>query len=248
MIRCLIAGAAVAGVRGLPEAFDRAGVEGWVETSISGTVASCAAWRPHVVIAGTALTDGSVVELVAAVRGRSSVPLLVVAPDTTPAERVELLDRGADDVLGHAVAADETIAYVRAALACVGRHLAMVGAPPGELRAGALWLDLVARRRAMCGERELSLTPTEFDLLAHLMAREGVAINRASLVKQVWGDGPPPRSNVVDRQIGALRRKLEPDAAGYLQTVPRVGYRLRRDPVDDIRWLAPAQPPRGPAP
>lgn len=88
-------------------------------------------------------------------------------------------------------------------------------------------LDDAARELAVQGER-ISLTPLEFALLRHLREREGKAVARPELLREVWGTEFTGGSNVVDAVVRSLRRKLGP-AAPAVETVRGSGYRLRAD-------------------
>jgi two-component system alkaline phosphatase synthesis response regulator PhoP len=95
----------------------------------------------------------------------------------------------------------------------------------------------VARRQAWVGDERIPLTPTEFDLLQLLMTHPGRVITRTTILDTVWGIDAAPASNVVDRHVRTLRYKLEPrgDVARsprFIETVARVGYRLRDVEVD----------------
>jgi DNA-binding response OmpR family regulator len=95
--------------------------------------------------------------------------------------------------------------------------------PAGDaLRVGALALD-PASRRVSVGDRDVHLTPTEFDLLTLLASRPGVVYTREQLLAEVWGwrDGSGQRT--VDSHVRGLRRKL---GAGHVRTVHGIGYAL----------------------
>jgi DNA-binding response OmpR family regulator len=133
---------------------------------------------------------------------------------------------GADDYLTKPFSARELVARVHALLRRVGR--AADRATPSTdapLRLGPIEVDLAARRvhavDAPGLEGEVHLTPTEFDLLVHLLTRSGRVFTREQLLADVWGyrDGSGPRT--VDSHVRALRRKL---GAHVVRTVHGVGY------------------------
>ena len=95
---------------------------------------------------------------------------------------------------------------------------------------GALTVDL-ARRLVRVGEQEVTLTPTEYDLLRVLVTHAGRVLTHQQLLRQVWGVGYEGEQHLLRVNISNLRRKLEPDLARpqYIQTEPGVGYRLRTD-------------------
>ena len=85
----------------------------------------------------------------------------------------------------------------------------------------------------MRGER-IALTPLEFGLFNHLREREGTAVSRQELLREVWGTDYAGGSNVVDAVVRSLRRKLG-SAASVVETVRGSGYRLRADWRADLR-------------
>jgi len=88
-------------------------------------------------------------------------------------------------------------------------------------------LDEDARELSVAGEA-VTLTPLEFSLFAHLRAREGRAVSRGELLREVWATDYAGGSNVVDALVRSLRGKLGP-AAAVVETVRGSGYRLRAD-------------------
>ena len=101
--------------------------------------------------------------------------------------------------------------------------------PRARLQQGDLEMDLV-ERTVRCAGRQVDLLPTEFKLLEYLMRRPGQALSRAKLLEDVWNSKYDARSNVVDVQIGNLRRKLDPTGERqYIVSVRAIGFRLRDD-------------------
>ena len=148
------------------------------------------------------------------------VPVLVISARDRLEDRVDGLDRGADDYLVKPFAFTELAARVRALL----RRPASNVAP---IRAGVIEVDPL-RRLARCGERALDLTAKEFELLSCLVARQGEVLSRKEILRLVWGYEFDPGTNVVDVHVNRLRRKLEAaQAMDVLCTVRGVGYVLR---------------------
>jgi two-component system response regulator MprA len=148
--------------------------------------------------------------------------LMLTARDATP-DRVVGLDAGADDYLVKPFDHDELLARVRALLR-------RRPAAADELRYADLRMD-PATREAYRGDRELSLTPLEFDLLHHLMRHPRQVLRRQQLLDAVWGGGSAATSNVVDVYVGYLRAKMETAGEPRLvHTVRGVGYTLRERP------------------
>jgi two-component system OmpR family response regulator len=95
-----------------------------------------------------------------------------------------------------------------------------------RLRVGDLEMDLIGRTVRFEG-RLIDLVPKEFQLLEYFMRRPGQAVTRAMLLEDVWNLQPPAYTNVVDVQIGNLRRKLDPTGARrVIVSVRSVGFRL----------------------
>ncbi len=146
--------------------------------------------------------------------------LMLTARDAT-ADRVAGLDAGADDYLVKPFAYEELLARVRALLR---RRPDPAGEGEPRLTYADLTLD-PASREAWRGDRPLSLTALEFDLLRHFLGHPRHVLSRQQLLDAVWGGGNSATTNVVDVYIGYLRTKLgEPR---LLHTVRGVGYALR---------------------
>jgi two-component system KDP operon response regulator KdpE len=95
---------------------------------------------------------------------------------------------------------------------------------------GALTVDLGRRLVSVAGH-EVTLTPTEYDLLRVLVTHAGKVLTHQQLLRQVWGQGYEHEQHLLRVNISNLRRKLEPEVARprYIQTEPGVGYRLRTE-------------------
>jgi len=165
-----------------------------------------------------AVPDGSGYDVLAAIResGRAVQVLMLTARGSVE-ERVEGLDRGADDYLVKPFSFAELAARLRA----LDRR-----AKPAVtlLHSDALALDLVRRSASVGGER-LDLTPTEFSLLAALLRERGAPLSRRALLREVWGYEFDPGTNVVDVHVNRLRRKLEDRGLdSVIRTVRGSGY------------------------
>ncbi|HVP30183.1 MAG TPA: response regulator transcription factor [Myxococcota bacterium] len=129
------------------------------------------------------------------------IPVIMLTARDALEERIEGLERGADDYVVKPFAFTELLARLRAALR----------RPPSRvepLRLGALEVDPL-RRRASHGETPLHLTPKEFELLQCLLERSGEIVSRSQLLEIVWGYRFEPGTNVVEVHVNRLRRKLE---------------------------------------
>jgi two-component system, OmpR family, response regulator len=171
------------------------------------------------------LPDGDGVDLcrVLRERGNGALILLLTARDAI-ADRVEGLKAGADDYLTKPFAFEELLARIEA----LERRASgpALGATTASLQVADLMLD-PDTKTARRGEREITLTATEYALLAYLMSRAGRVASRADILREVWGYGFDPGTNIVEVYVAYLRRKVDAGAvAPLIRTVRGFGYRL----------------------
>ena len=179
---------------------------------------------PDVVILDLGLPDGDGGALVAACRGRQRLPVIVVSARQDEAQKVALLDAGADDYLVKPFSVGELMARVRAALR---RHTGGGTQPQSVLAFGDCEIDF-ARRSVRRDGQHVHLTPVEYKLLAALAGHEGQVLTHRHLLRDVWGPGSVEHSHYLRIYMGHLRRKLETDPAQplHLLTETGVGYRF----------------------
>ncbi|MEQ8716017.1 MAG: response regulator transcription factor [Acidimicrobiales bacterium] len=183
--------------------------------------------RPDVVVLDLNLGGISGLDVCRRLRDRDdTVPVLMLTARDDIADRVAGLDAGADDYLTKPFALDELLARVRAML----RRREVPPPAPGAVgRIGDLVVD-PATRRVRRGDRELTLTKIEFDLLALLVANADVVLSRDLIYDRIWGYEEDLASNSLEVFISALRRKTEEaDEPRLLHTVRGVGY-VAREP------------------
>jgi two-component system OmpR family response regulator len=171
-----------------------------------------------VAVLDVSVPDGSGYDVLAALRiGQHPTQVLMLTARGTVDDRVEGLDRGADDYLVKPFSFAELAARLRA--------LERRAKPSStEIRSDSLALDLIRRTATVRGER-LDLTPTEFSLLAALLRERGAPLSRRALLREVWGYEFDPGTNVVDVHVNRLRRKLEDRGLeDVIQTVRGSGY------------------------
>ncbi|MEO5964343.1 MAG: response regulator transcription factor [Candidatus Limnocylindrales bacterium] len=186
-------------------------------------LATFRARRPDVVILDLGLPTVDGLDVVRTIRRDSAVPIVILTARGDETDRVTGLELGADDYVVKPFSPKELVARVRAVLR-------RVDAPPvtdERITAGDLELDL-ARRRVTAGGRIISLTPTEFELLAALAREPGRVWTRSQLLDAVHGFSLETYERAIDGHIRNLRRKLEPDEGTprYVRTVHGVGYAL----------------------
>ena len=155
--------------------------------------------------------------------GGASTPILMLTARGEVRDRIEGLNRGADDYLVKPFSYGELLARLHA----IARRGPIERAP--EIRVGDLRLD-PASRRVWRGESEIFLSAKEFALLETLMSRPGDLLSRTQLLEHAWDYAYENRSNVVDSFIRYLRKKIDaPFGTRSIETVRGAGYRLRED-------------------
>ena len=152
-------------------------------------------------------------------------PVIFVTARDDEVDRIIGLELGADDYVTKPYSPRELAARVRALLRRQQRAADDSTREPRRLGVGALVLEMDTRRGRV-GERPVPLTTTEFDLLAHLMARPGRVYTRAELLSAVWGYPADDPTRTVDVHIAQLRAKL--GEGNPIRTVRGVGYSVER--------------------
>lgn len=179
--------------------------------------------RPDLLILDLGLPDMDGLDVVARLREWSDVPVIVLSVRDREAEKVEALDRGADDYVTKPFGMSELLARIRATL----RHRLQTEVETPVFQSGELCVDL-ARRAVTVGGQEVRLTPKEYDVLRVLVTHAGKVLTHQQLLRQVWGPGYEQETHYLRVHIGQLRRKIEPAPAQprYILTESGVGYRL----------------------
>lgn len=170
-----------------------------------------------VILLDLGLPDIDGLELCQRLRARSSSAIIAVTARSEEATRVATLDAGADDYLIKPFGFVELLARIRAVLRRINPS------ESGQFRHGTLTVDPRTRRVSMA-DREVTLTPKEFDLLAALAEDPGRVLTRQEIFERAWGGHWYGPSKVLDVHIVSLRRKLGDPA--LIETVYGVGYRL----------------------
>jgi len=153
------------------------------------------------------------------------VPILFCTARDDEIDRVLGLELGADDYITKPFSPREVVARIKS----VVRRASLVSADDAPLRLGSVQVDLVTRRVSVDGS-PVSLTATEFDLLAHLMQAPGRVYTREHLLSEVWGYAAVVGTRTVDVHVAQVRAKL--GAASPIRTVRGVGYSAE-DPAKD---------------
>ncbi len=200
------------------------GFEVMTAVSISEATALIAHSHPDIIVLDLGLPDGDGVQLVHAVRKTSALPIIVVSARHQEAQKIQLLDAGADDYLTKPFGVPELLARIRVTLRHRGTALA---AAVTSFESDDLKIDL-ALREVICRGEALHLTPTEFNLLARLVRSAGRVVTHRQLLADVWGPEFTDHTHYLRLYMGQLRAKIERDPAEprYLMTETGVGYRL----------------------
>jgi two-component system KDP operon response regulator KdpE len=151
------------------------------------------------------------------------VPVIVLTVRAREEDKIEALDRGADDYVTKPFGMGELLARIRAAL----RHkLQSTGSMP-VYRAGPVSVDLV-KRIVMRDGAEVKLSPREYELLRVLVQHAGRVVTHQHLLREVWGPAHVQETQYLRVYVGQIRQKLEEDASRptFIQTEAGVGYRL----------------------
>jgi two-component system, OmpR family, KDP operon response regulator KdpE len=179
--------------------------------------------KPDLVILDLGLPDIQGLDLLRTIRARNeSVPIVVLSSRGDEAGKVDALDLGADDYVTKPFGMDELLARLRAAL----RHQLHVQGERPIFRVGDLSVDLV-RRIVKIGDREVKLSPKEYDLLRVLVQHAGKVLTNRFLLGELWNNLTDPQYLRV--YVRQLRQKIEanPERPQYILTETGIGYRLR---------------------
>lgn len=186
-------------------------------------LAIAATHKPDLVILDLGLPDIDGIEVTRLLREWTQIPIIILSVRGSENDKVAALDVGADDYLTKPFGVGELLARLRAAL----RHMAQTNGEP-VFNYGSLKVDL-ARRQVLVAEREVQLTPNEYQLLRRLVTHAGKVLTHRYLLREVWGIEYGDELHMLHVNISNLRRKIEPDPARpqFIVTEPGVGYRLR---------------------
>jgi len=180
--------------------------------------------NPDLIILDLGLPDIQGHELLRKIRAQNErVPIVVLSSRGDEAGKVQALDFGADDYVTKPFGMDELLARMRAAL----RHQLQVHGERPIFRTGDLSVDLV-RRIVRVGDKEVKLSPKEFDLLRLLVQHAGKVLTHKFLLGELW-DGEQTDAQYLRVYVRQLRQKIEadPERPQCILTETGIGYRLR---------------------
>ena len=183
--------------------------------------------RPDVILLDLGLPDLDGGEIIKRVRREATTPIVILSGRYDEREKVEALERGADDYVTKPFGVEELNARLRVALR---RSAGPSADERGRLVVGPLVLDASKHLVTVDGQ-PLELTPREFEILRVLLAHAGRVVTKGSLLRSVWGEAYRGEDSYVYVHVSQLRRKLaKADRTGQLGrmivTEPGVGYRI----------------------
>ncbi|KIQ15908.1 response regulator [Rhodococcus sp. MEB064] len=205
------------------------GVRGYDVTTAStgaGALRAAADRKPDVIVLDLGLPDLDGLEVLAGLRGWTSVPVIVLSARSDSGDKVDALDAGADDYVTKPFGMDEFLARLRVAV----RRASQASSDGGDpvVTTSSFTVDLVARSVTRDGAA-VHLTPTEWGMLEMLVRHRGKLVGQRELLREVWGPAYETETHYLRVYLGQLRRKLEPDPAHpkHLLTEAGMGYRFQ---------------------
>jgi DNA-binding response OmpR family regulator len=188
--------------------------------------------QPDLVVLDIMLPELDGWEVCRILRGKSATPIIMLTARSDDLDRIVGLEMGADDYLAKPFNPRELVARVKAVLRRT-RHSEPLTQETDLLRFPLL--DISKKRHAArLGNKEIPLTPKEFDLLWSLASHPGRTFTRAELLEHIWGYDFFGDDRTIDVHVKRLRRKLEPEGHPYryIHTIWGVGYRMEALPAD----------------
>lgn len=190
--------------------------------SAAAAQVEAALFKPDLLLLDLGLPDMDGIDLLRLLREWLTVPIIVLSVREREDDKVLALDAGADDYLTKPFGIAELLARIRVALR------RRVQAVEPIFTTGELAVDIATRNVTSSGA-EVTLTPTEYELLRLLVLHAGKVVTHNMILSQVWGEAGSSQQQVLRVTISNLRYKIEPNPARprYLVTEPGVGYKLR---------------------
>jgi len=181
--------------------------------------------NPDLVITDLSMPHMTGIELCENIRDHSQVPIIILSVRGEDKNKIEALDKGADDYVTKPFSINELLARIRANLRRASFSREPESLEPIEI--GDFHIDLQTRIVSVA-RREVRLTPKEFDLLVYMARHPEKVLTHSVLLKAVWGPQSIQQPEYLRVFINQLRKKIEPaDPPRYILTEPWVGYRFR---------------------
>jgi DNA-binding response OmpR family regulator len=179
--------------------------------------------KPDLILLDIMMPEMDGFEFIRSFRKESDIPIILLTARMEETDKVAGLELGADDYITKPFGMRELLARIHTVLRRAGK------APESSpvLRAANITLDRETHS-VLVAERPVHLTPSEFDLLAVLMASPGRVYSRVDLLRELEGTTFEGVARTIDQHVRNLRSKIEPDSAHprYIETVFGVGYRF----------------------
>jgi two-component system, OmpR family, KDP operon response regulator KdpE len=181
--------------------------------------------NPDLIITDLSMPRMTGIELCESIRDRSQVPIIVLSVRGEDKSKIEALDKGADDYVTKPFSINELLARIRANLRRANLYKDQQDTEP--IKIGDFHIDLQTRIVSV-EEKEVHLTPKEFDLLVYMAQHPEKVLTHSVLLKAVWGPQSVQQPEYLRVFINQLRKKIEPEETPrYILTEPWVGYRFK---------------------
>jgi DNA-binding response OmpR family regulator len=190
--------------------------------------------KPDLILLDIMMPEMGGFEFMRAYSREADTPIILLTAKLEENDKVLGLELGADDYITKPFSPRELAARVRAVL----RRMEKARLPQDVLRLGELSLDRAGRILYVRGQM-VDLTPSEFELLATLMAAPGRVFSRLEILDRLQGAAYEGYERTIDVHIRNLRTKIEPDPSNpsYIETVYGAGYRFSADPRSDPKGI-----------
>lgn len=190
----------------------------------SEALAITAERQPDVIFLDLGLPDMDGIEVTRKLREWTETPIIILSVRDQEMDKIQALDAGADDYLTKPFGMGELMARVRGVL----RRTLQSGTGDAVISVSGLQVDLANHMVSKNGA-QISLTPTEYDILKVLVQHAGKVMTHQQIILKVWGSGYAEEAHLLRVNISNLRRKIEsnPTRPELVITEPGVGYRLR---------------------
>lgn len=163
------------------------------------------------------------------IRETKEIPVIMVTAKTADIDKIRGLGLGADDYMTKPFSPQELVARVKSHIARYERLTKVKPTEVGEIKIGELTIN-ERSREVKLGDRALTLTAKEFDLLYFLASNPGIVFSKERLFERLWDAAALGEIATVAVHIGRIREKIEKDPSKpvYIETVWGVGYRFRK--------------------
>ena len=187
-----------------------------------------ASHRPDLVILDLGLPDFDGMTFLKSVRKDSLTPIIVLSARTDEKDKVSALDIGANDYVTKPFSSAELVARVRSALRNSRQRNTEGNSPYGNFQSGGLEINYDARR-VFVDKEEVTLTQTEYNIIAFLSEHSGKVMTYASIIRDIWGYNDLNSTKKLQVNMANIRKKLgdKPGKNNYIVNELGVGYRMR---------------------